>query len=158
MGRIFFESNMRKKEKQVCAQLIMTDWEFKIIPLNQTTYGIEQVKFEVGRGLSACNTFHGFNVFSENFYLQEFLSLIGKLRYQQRWSRAVRMPQTFVMGHMLVVAILSYFCPWRSARAIKDLKITSFRRFSMDLPEVLTRDIVSPVKSSVSRTELYKRN
>ncbi len=153
MGEYFLNPEYAKKEKQVlrAAHYYATDWEFKIIyPLNQTTYGIEQVKFEVGRGLSACNTFRGFNVFSENFYLQEFLSLIGKLRYQQRWSRAVRMPQTFVMGHMLVVAILSYFCSLEIGACDKRLENNFFAALFHDLPEVLTRDIVSPVKSSVS--------
>ena len=63
----------------------------------------------MAQGLAACDTFHGFRYFAGSKYLQEFLSLIGKLRYQQRWAKAVRMPETFVMGHMLVVAILSYF-------------------------------------------------
>ncbi len=77
--------------------------------MNPQTFGIEQVKTEMAQGLAACDTFHGFRYFAGSKYLQEFLSLIGKLRYQQRWAKAVRMPETFVMGHMLVVAILSYF-------------------------------------------------
>ena len=142
-----------EKEKQIlkAAHYYATDWEFKIIyPQNQTTYGIEQVKFEVARGLSSCNTFDGFRVFSESYDLQEFLLLIGKLRYQQRWSRAVRMPPTFVMGHMLVVAILSYFCSLEIGACGRRLENNFFAALFHDLPEVLTRDIVSPVKASVS--------
>ena len=141
-----------KKEKQIlkAAHYYATDWEFKVIyPLNTTTYGIEQVKSEVNRGLLACNTFDGFQKFATNPDLQEFLQIIGKLRYQQRWSRAVRIPQTYVMDHMLVVAILSYLCGLEMGvckqRAINNF----FGALFHDLPEVLTRDIVSPVKASV---------
>lgn len=153
MSEYFLNEEYAKKEKHIlrAAHYYATDWEFKTIyPQNQTTYGIEQVKFEVSKGLSACNTFDGFKVFSESFQLQEFLSLIGKLRYQQRWSRAVRMPQTFVMGHMLIVAILSYFCSLEIGACDKRLENNFFSALFHDLPEVLTRDIVSPVKASVS--------
>ena len=142
-----------KREKAIlrAGHYYATDWEFKTIyPQNQTTYGIEQVKFETEKGLSDCNTFEGFRVFSESFELQKLLSLIGKLRYQQRWSRAVRRPQTSVMGHILVVAILSYFCSLEIGACDKRLENNFFAALFHDLPEVLTRDIVSPVKASIS--------
>lgn len=141
-----------KKEKQIlkAAHYYASDWEFKVIyPLNSNTYGIEQVKSEVTRGLSACNTFDGFHRFANNPDLQELLSIIGKLRYQQRWSRAVRMPVTYVMGHMLVVAILSYLCGLEIGVCDKRAENNFFGALFHDLPEVLTRDIVSPVKASV---------
>lgn len=150
--RYFSDPEYAKKEKQIlrAAHYFATDWEFKVIyPLNSTTFAIEEVKSEVERGLSECNTFDGFGRFATSPDLQKFLSLIGKLRYQQRWSRAVRMPQTYVMGHMLVVAILSYLCSAEigacRARTINNF----FGALFHDVPEVLTRDIVSPVKSSV---------
>lgn len=153
MSEYFLNDEYAKKEKQIlhAAHYYATDWEFKTIyPQNRTTYGIEQVKFEVTKGLAECDTFEGFKIFSGSFQLQEFLSLIGKLRYQQRWSRAVRMPQTFVMGHMLIVAILSYFCSLEIGACEKRLENNFFSALFHDLPEVLTRDIVSPVKASVT--------
>lgn len=152
MVRYYEDENYAEKEKKIlkAAHYFATDWEFNVIyPQNLTTYGIEQVKTEVTRGLARCNTFDGFQNFATNPDLKEFLSLIGKLRYQQRWSRAVRMPQTFVMGHMLVVAILSYFCSLEADACEKRLANNFFAALFHDLPEVLTRDIVSPVKASV---------
>ena len=59
-------------------------------------------------------------------------------------------PQTFVMGHMLVVAILSYFMSLELDNPCrKRLENNFFSGLFHDLPEVLTRDIVSPVKNSV---------
>ena len=152
MAQYLQDPEYAKKERQIlkAAHYFATDWEFKIIyPLNGSTYGIEQVKSEVTRGLAECNTFKGYQIFATSPDLQDFLSLIGKLRYQQRWSRAVRMPQTFVMGHMLVVAILSYFCTLEMEACDARLTNNFFAALFHDLPEVLTRDIVSPVKASV---------
>lgn len=141
-----------EKEKKIlkAAHYYATKWEFDVIyPLNKNTYGIEQVNAEVTKGLTSCNTFDGFQEFAGNSNLQELLSIIGKLRYQQRWSRTVRMPVTYVMGHMLVVAVLSYLCGLEIGVCDKRAENNFFGGLFHDLPEVLTRDIVSPVKASV---------
>lgn len=152
MRRYYKESEYAEKEKKIlkAAHYCATNWEFNVIyPMNSTTYGIERVKREMTEGLAECDTFLGFKYFMGSPYLKDFLSLLGKLRYQQRWSKASRVPETFVMGHMLVVAILSYFCALELGACDKRLENDFFGGLFHDIPEVLTRDIVSPVKSSV---------
>ena len=152
MCRYFTDSRYAEKEKRIlkAAHYYATHWEFEVIySLNRNTYDIEQVKSGVEKGLADCNTFDGFSKFATNPNLQKFLSLMGKLRYQQRWSRAVRMPQTSVMGHTLVVAIMSYFVSLECGACKKRLINNFLGGLFHDIPEVLTRDIVSPVKSSV---------
>lgn len=152
MKKYFQDENYAKKEKQIlkAAHMLATDWEFKIIyNMNSTTYGIETVKDEIVKSLANCDTFDGFKYFIGSPYLNDFLSLIGKLRYQQRWSRASRMPQTFVMGHMLIVAVVSYLCSAEIGACEERCANNFFSALFHDLPEVLTRDIVSPVKKSV---------
>ena len=105
---------------------------------------------ETTNGLRECNTFPGFTVFERDAFLQDFLSLIGKLRYQQRWAKAVRVPQTFVMGHMLAVALLSYFMTLELDEPCRKRRVNNFfAGLFHDVPEALTRDIVSPIKKSV---------
>lgn len=152
MRRYYNDSEYAEKEKKIlkAAHYCATNWEFNVIyPMNSTTYGIEQVKREMTEGLAECDTFSGFKYFMGSPYLKDFLSLLGKLRYQQRWSKASRIPETFVMGHMLVVAILAYFCALELGACDKRLENDFFGGLFHDIPEVLTRDIVSPVKSSV---------
>ena len=152
MRKYFTDSSYAEKEKQIlrAAHYYASHWEFNVIyPQNRATYEIEKVKTEVEKGLASCNTFSGFSKFATDPDLQEFLSLIGKLRYQQRWSRAVRTPQTSVMGHMLIVAIMSYFASLECGACKIRLINNFFGGLFHDIPEVLTRDIVSPVKSSV---------
>ncbi len=151
------DDNYACLEKKIlkAAHYLASNWEFDIIyPMNKSTYDIEKVKSEIYDNLKSCNTFDGFTKFKRDAFLQDFMSLIGKLRYQQRWAKAVRMPQTFVMGHMLVVAILSYFMTLELDNPCKTRLVNNF--FSglfHDLPEALTRDIVSPIKKSVEGLE-----
>ncbi len=152
MVEYFTNDDYAHKEKRIlrAAHYFATEWEFKVIyPLNSATYGIEQVKSEVSAGLASCDTFAGFRYFMSAPYLQNFMLLISRLRYQQRWSRASRMPQTYVMGHMLIVAALSYFCSLEIGACASRSVNNFFGGLFHDLPEVLTRDIVSPVKASV---------
>lgn len=62
------------------------------------------------------------------------------------------------MGHVLVVAVLAYFCSLEIG-ADDDRIVSNFLcGLFHDLPEVLTRDIISPVKTSVSGLdELIKK-
>lgn len=79
----------------------------------------------------------------------KFIDLVGQLRFQKRWAQSPRVPETSVMGHVLIVAILGYFCAAElgacDERIVNDFLCGLFH----DLPEVLTRDIISPVKTSV---------
>lgn len=85
---------------------------------------------------------------SEISPLARFANLCGQLRFQKRWSQTPRVPETSVMGHMFLVACYAYFlslsigaCP---ARRVNNF----FSGLFHDLPELLTRDIISPVKKS----------
>lgn len=153
LEKYFFDDDYAILEKKIlkAAHYYASNWEFKIIySMNTHTYDIEKVKAGTYRDLKACNTFDGFTRFERDAFLQDFLSLIGKLRYQQRWAKAVRMPQTYVMGHMLVVAILSYFMTLELESPCKKRLVNNFfAGLFHDVPEALTRDIVSPIKKSV---------
>lgn len=88
--------------------------------------------------------------------LNIFISYFEKLRPQVRWSQTCRTPQTTVLGHSMYVATLTYF-------AIKEMDIQNdadkylvdnfYCALFHDLPESLTRDIISPVKRSIKNLE-----
>ena len=84
-----------------------------------------------------------------NTALARFANLCGQLRFQIRWTQAPRIPATSVLGHMFIVAAYAYFFSQSigacRARAVNDF----FCGLLHDLPELLTRDIISPVKQSV---------
>src|SRR5208337_3320962 len=53
-----------------------------------------------------------------------------------------------VLGHMLIVAVLSYLFSLQISACNKRCINNYFTGLFHDLPEVLTRDIISPVKTS----------
>lgn len=82
--------------------------------------------------------------------LNRFASLCGRLRFQTRWSQTPRVPDTSVLGHMFIVASYAYFFGLEQNACQARLENNFFAGLFHDLPEVLTRDIISPVKRSVS--------
>ena len=81
--------------------------------------------------------------------LGSFLHLCGQLRFQKRWSQTPRVPETSVIGHMFLVACYAYFYSLAVEACQARTQNNFFAGLFHDLPEVLTRDIISPVKNSV---------
>ena len=151
-NRYFADSSYAAHEKKIleCAHYLATKWEFDIIyDMCRSYYGIEHTRHEIDSKLHTIENVPCFDAFLRNNNYQGFVSLLGELRFQQRWSRSPRIPATSVIGHMLTVAILSYLCSCETnscpRRAVNNFLGGLFH----DIPEVLTRDIVSPVKNSV---------
>ena len=143
-------------EKKIlkASNYLATNWEFGIIyHLNQTLYGVEQIKEAIEAELETYSDLAGVQNLSLVRKTHNFLDLVGQLRFQQRWTKSPRIPATSVMGHMLVVAILSYLCSIQVKACDTRVKNNFFAGLFHDLPEVLTRDIVSPVKRSVEGLE-----
>lgn len=61
-----------------------------------------------------------------NKKLARIVDLGGRLRFQKRWAQTPRIPETAVLGHMLVVALLGYFYSLKVKASKKELSLTSF--------------------------------
>ncbi len=71
---------------------------------------------------------------------------LERLRFQVRWSHTPRVPATSVLGHTMTVAAFAWFFS-RSVGACPRRRFNNFFcGLFHDLPEAVTRDIVSPVK------------
>ena len=81
--------------------------------------------------------------------LKKFIDLYGSLRFQTRWAGVHRIPQTSVLGHCLFVALISYLFSLEVDACEKRKFMNFFTGLFHDFAEVLTRDIVNPVKYSV---------
>jgi putative hydrolase of HD superfamily len=139
-------------EKQIlkASHYLATNWEFQhIYRLNAGLYGLENVKESIEGSMNEHSSLVGVRNLALDKNIHNFMDLVGQLRFQQRWGQSPRIPQTSVLGHMLIVAVIAFF-------ASLDLKACPKRQYNNylcglfhDLPEVLTRDIVAPVKRSV---------
>ncbi len=142
---------MLEKKILKAAHYLATSWEFKFIyNLNSGLYGLEETKTNIENEIEEHFDLVGVQKISLGKKTANFMDLIGQLRFQQRWAQSPRVPETSVMGHMLIVASLSYLCSVEIDACDKRIYNNYFAGLFHDLPEVLTRDIVSPVKNSVA--------
>lgn len=143
-------------EKDVlrAAHFLATDYEFKMIyPLNINFVGIEDTKKEILNAVASFYHLASVKRVRLDSNLKQFIDLCGQLRFQKRWANTPRIPQTSVLGHMYVVAMLSYFFTSTSNFTAERISNNFLCALFHDLPEVLTRDIVSPIKKSVAGLE-----
>lgn len=140
------------------AHLYASGWEFNLIkPLNRLDPEAEDIEASFKTGLAGLSDLAGVADLALGLFggdktaIGHFAQVCGQLRFQKRWSQIPRIPETSVLGHMFIVACYAYFfslsvgaCP---ARAQNNF----FAGLFHDLPELLTRDIISPVKQSVER-------
>jgi len=151
-----FEPEYSALEKRIlrASHYLATHWEFGIIyNLNKNIYGIEETKAKIENELEEHYDLAGVQKIGLGKKTRNFLDLVGQLRFQQRWAQSPRVPETSVMGHMLIVAMLSYLCSIEMGACDERIRNNYLAGLFHDLPEVLTRDIVSPVKKSVEGLE-----
>ncbi len=141
-----------EKEKKVleAAHYFATNWEFKIIyEMNKTLHGIEKTKDEIENKIKDYYDLEGVKKIVENKRYYGFLDVCGQLGFQQRWAQMRMMPRTSVLGHMMIVAILTYLCLMDKNLSKKRIYNNFYCGLFHDLPEVMTRDIINPVKTSI---------
>lgn len=133
------------------ASYLSTRWEFSFIyQTSRFLNDIEDVKSAVDDEIEDYYELIGVRKIALNKKLSRFVDLSGRLRFQKRWAQTPRIPETSVLGHMLIVSIFSYFYSRRVHACEKRLENNFFCALFHDLPEALTKDIITPVKYSVS--------
>lgn len=133
------------------AHYLATQWEFNLIYKTcPFLYGIEQTKREIEEQLQDHCRLAGVESIAAGGGLHSFVSLCGQLRFQRRWSETPRVPATSVLGHMLLVSVMSYLLTLEFDPCSARARNAFFCGLFHDLPEALTRDISSPVKKSVA--------
>lgn len=78
----------------------------------------------------------------------DFLMEIERLRFQTRWNQTPRVPRTSVLGHSYFVAALTLLMGRDLSLCTERTYNNFFSALFHDLPEAVTRDIISPVKQA----------
>ena len=114
-------------------------------------YGVDQTRREIDEQISRIDLPAAREILESpaDSRLWGFISLVGQLTFQRRWAQTPRIPQTSVLGHLLFVALVSWMVSHEVGVCPRRLYNNFFGGLFHDIPEVLTRDIISPVKASV---------
>ena len=152
-----FEDYFVREEEDINSRILSaahfyaTKWEFDIIErANPQGYEISEIKESLQAKQEKYYDLKGIQHLALYSKYRNFIDLCGQLRFQLRWSHIHRVPKTSVLGHMLIVAVLSYLFSLQVGACHKRAVNNYFTGLFHDLPEVLTRDIISPIKSSVA--------
>lgn len=132
------------------AHLFASRWEFNLIkplnPFDEEMASINQSFVEKLDGFRHLNRVS--ELLNPEHPLARFANLCGQLRFQIRWTQTSRTPATTVLGHMFLVAAISYLYSLELDLGCQRSGNNFFAGLFHDFPEVLTRDIISPVKQS----------
>ncbi len=132
------------------AHFFATKWEFEIIRrANPHGHEMERISARLESQQEQYYDMAGLRNLELYPKLRSFVDLCGLLRFQLRWSHVHRIPKTSVLGHMLIVAMISYLFSLEIGACQRRCVNNYLTGLFHDLPEALTRDIISPVKHSV---------
>ena len=141
-------NDTREDELLRAAHYMATHWEFILIyDMNRRMVGIDQTRNDIESEI-----YHHGNVIScmrKVMGNDDFIDLIGQLRFQQRWTRTQRIPATTVLGHSLLVANMVFLNDLDKGVDDRTLYNDYYAALFHDLPEVLTKDVITPVKMNV---------
>jgi len=133
-----------------------TKWEFDhvLVDMNRHDAEVPEITRRHKQQLEThCAQLRAMQDLIQYRWCGEFVDLCGQLRYQKRWSPLYRVPETSVLGHSFYVGILGYLFSEIIEACDKRLFNNFFTGLFHDVPEALTRDIISPVKRSSQEFE-----
>ncbi|MGE4263049.1 MAG: HD domain-containing protein [Desulfovibrio sp.] len=160
------EALMEPEEKTLSRRILMAAHlyasysEFRVLrPMNPHDEEMPEIEESFITRLADLSDIPGVaDLLAGNNEFSRFAARAGQLRYQKRWSQTPRVPETTVLGHMFLVAMYAWFFSVEAGACQARRQNNFFTGLFHDLPELLTRDIISPVKSAdASIGELIKQ-
>lgn len=148
---LFNENNRTSLEYRVidAAHIYASYWEFKLVKcVNPFQHQNEKIEREMMNRLMKYYDLLGIDKLQKNESITNFIDLCGQLRFQVRWAQTPRVPKTSVLGHIMLVTAITYLISLDLNCCDKRLYNNFFGALFHDLPEAVTRDIISPVKRS----------
>ena len=150
--RKYLQSDENATERRILAAAshLATAWEFELIRrFNPDENAVRSIADAIGRHADSYGDLPGMRRLAEDPDARRFLSICASLRFQKRWTRVPRTPQTSVLGHMGFVAMAGYFLTLSYGGCRTKRVDNFFTGLFRDLPEALTKDIITPLKYGV---------
>ncbi len=124
--------------------------ELEMISMVNEPERLERIKKEVSADLQTFLDLRGLQLLITKQKPFDFLMRIEQLRFQTRWNQTPRVPKTSVLGHCFFVSVLTLLFMHETGIKMCPKRIYNnfFSALFHDLPEAVTRDIISPVKQA----------
>lgn len=148
----YVNSDENEIERRIlhAAHFLASRWEFEIIyNFHPKAVGVREIKERIDSEVEDFLELTGVRRLELGIKSKNFLETCAMLRFQKRWAKTPRIPQTSVLGHMLFVAVTTYLLSLEYGACDKKLTNNFFTALFHDIAESLTRDIISPVKYGV---------
>ncbi len=151
-----FEAYLSSDENEIerrilgAAHFLASRWEFGIIyDFHPNAAGVTEIKERIDSEVEDYLDLTGVRRLEMGIKSRNFLETCAMLRFQKRWAKTPRIPQTSVLGHMFFVAVVTYLLSLEYGACDRKLYNNFFAALFHDIAESLTRDIISPVKYGV---------
>src|SRR5574344_478012 len=150
-GSIPFSAGQEQTARVLrAAHKYSTKRELDMISMVNEASRLDQIKKEVNADLQSFLDLRGMQLLVTKQKPYDFLMRIEQLRFQTRWNQTPRVPHTSVLGHCFFVAIMTLLLERETDVKMCPKRIYNnfFSSLFHDLPESVTRDIISPVKQA----------
>ena len=124
--------------------------ELEMISVVNEKERLSDIKTELEEQIQPYLEFEGLQKLMTHQKAFKFVLKIEQLRFQTRWNQTPRVPATSVLGHCFYVAIMTLLLGRESNPNMCRQRVINnfFSDLFHDLPESVTRDIISPVKQA----------
>ncbi|MCQ2982172.1 MAG: HD domain-containing protein [Treponemataceae bacterium] len=124
--------------------------EFEMLSVVNEPYRTRNIEKQLNEDIAEFLDLKGLQLLITRQRPYEFLMVIEQLRFQTRWNQTPRVPRTSVLGHSFYVAILTMLLGRQPGLTMCENRRYNnfFSALFHDLPEAVTRDIISPVKQA----------
>ena len=124
--------------------------ELDMISMVNEASRLEPIRRELNADLQQFLDLRGLQLLMTRQKPFDFLMRIEQLPFQTRWNQTPRVPKTSVLGHCFFVAVLTLLLEWECGVKMCPRRFYNnfFCALFHDLPESVTRDIISPVKQA----------
>ena len=124
--------------------------ELQMLSVVNETERLEKINKELLADLQGYLDLTGLQLLMTRQKSYDFIMKIEQLRFQTRWNQTPRVPKTSVLGHCFFVAVITLLLCRQSGQKMCEKRLINnyFSALFHDLPEAVTRDIISPVKQA----------
>lgn len=140
------EKNDLTRQVLRAAHKYATVREFEILRIVNEAERLGKIEEYLKDDMAEFNELEGLQDFLNKGKSYKLIIELERLRFQERWNQTPRVPKTSVLGHSFFVAMITLLIS-------KSLSFPEYRQYNNffaalfhDLPEAVTRDIISPVK------------